>query len=181
MSGKLDQSLDEILSTQRRNAGQRRPVRRSTGHPAAKPAPVGGIRKTAKPTRNSAVKPGGAKTGGVIGESKVVVSNLVRTSPPLRAPLPDESFQITNCQTSRRTCLRPRSRYVSDEAIPASGTFVDASCRIPYRRRYRTRFEKTKWPFPTCPPAVARPDASPPHLPPPDGSATVLYPSLLGG
>lgn len=78
MSGKLDQSLDEILSTQRRNAaGRRRSMRRPAGQPA-KAAPVGGIQKTAKPVRGNAAKPAPTKANGVIGESKIVVSNLVR-------------------------------------------------------------------------------------------------------
>ncbi len=78
MSGKLDQSLDEILSTQRRNASRRRVPRRSAGN-AVKPSPVGGIHKNAKPARGNTTKPTGARIAGLIGESKVVVSNLVCT------------------------------------------------------------------------------------------------------
>ncbi|AEO61671.1 hypothetical protein MYCTH_2316574 [Thermothelomyces thermophilus ATCC 42464] len=77
MSGKLDQSLDEILSSQRRNQqGRRRSARRSAG--AAKPAataPAGGIQKNSKPARG-ANKPTPAKGVGLTGESKIVVSNL---------------------------------------------------------------------------------------------------------
>jgi hypothetical protein len=76
MSGKLDQSLDEILSSQRKTAGHRRPARRSAGRPAAT-APVGGVQKTSKPVRNNAAKPAPAKTARAAGESKVIVSNLV--------------------------------------------------------------------------------------------------------
>ncbi|KAI0013217.1 RNA recognition domain-containing protein [Xylariaceae sp. FL0662B] len=78
MSGKLDQSLDEILSTQRRGAsgrGGRRSVRRSAGRPATT-APVGGVQKTSKQPRAAAAKQAPAKTAGGSGESKVVVSNL---------------------------------------------------------------------------------------------------------
>ncbi|KAJ9149264.1 mRNA export protein mlo3 [Pleurostoma richardsiae] len=75
MSGKLDQSLDEILSSQRKTAGHRRPARRSAGRPAAT-APVGGVQKTSKPVRNNAAKPAPAKTARAAGESKVIVSNL---------------------------------------------------------------------------------------------------------
>lgn len=79
MSGKLDQSLDEILSTRRQSArgrgrGRRVPnPARSNGATVA--APVGGIKKNSKVTR------GGARavpTGPAVGvESKIIVSNLV--------------------------------------------------------------------------------------------------------
>ncbi|KAI8634220.1 RNA recognition domain-containing protein [Xylariaceae sp. FL1651] len=76
MSGKLDQSLDEILSTQRRVAGgRRRSQRRSAGRPTTA-APVGGVQKTSKQPRNAATKQAPAKAAGGNGESKVVVSNL---------------------------------------------------------------------------------------------------------
>ncbi|KAI1210279.1 RNA recognition domain-containing protein [Annulohypoxylon truncatum] len=78
MSGKLDQSLDEIVSTQRRVGGGGRggrPQRRSVGR-AAKAAPVGGVQKTPKLTRAAAAKQNTAKAAGGNGESKVVVSNL---------------------------------------------------------------------------------------------------------
>ncbi|KAH8899606.1 hypothetical protein GQ53DRAFT_816728 [Thozetella sp. PMI_491] len=77
MSGKLDQSLDEILSTQRKNAtGRRRSTRRTatTTRPAAAPAPAGGIQKN-KATRTTA-KGAPARAAGASGESKIVVSNL---------------------------------------------------------------------------------------------------------
>ncbi|OTB03398.1 hypothetical protein M426DRAFT_12549 [Hypoxylon sp. CI-4A] len=75
MSGKLDQSLDEILSTQRRAGGaRRRNPRRSAGRTATA-APVGGVQKTSKP-RAAVGKQIPAKAAGGNGESKVVVSNL---------------------------------------------------------------------------------------------------------
>lgn len=78
MSGKLDQSLDEILTSQRRNQqGRRRSTRRAAG--AAKPAPTapaGGIQKNTK-TARGANKPTPTKGAGLTGESKIVVSNLV--------------------------------------------------------------------------------------------------------
>lgn len=75
-SGKLDQSLDEILSGQRR-ANRGRGTRRTSGGGRPTPAaPAGGIQKN-KPGRN-ATKPTPAKgSSGVVGESKIVVSNLV--------------------------------------------------------------------------------------------------------
>ncbi|KAI0198750.1 hypothetical protein F4808DRAFT_250589 [Astrocystis sublimbata] len=75
-SGKLDQPLDEIISTQRRSVGGRRgSQRRSVGRPAAA-APVGGVQKTARQPRNAATKQAPAKAAAGNGESKVVVSNL---------------------------------------------------------------------------------------------------------
>ncbi|KAK7453710.1 RNA recognition domain-containing protein [Colletotrichum acutatum] len=79
MSGKLDQSLDEILSTQRRSAGGpgRRSQRRSTGGRPAAAAPVGGVQKTSRPARGTAAsKPNAAKPAQGSGDSKVIVSNL---------------------------------------------------------------------------------------------------------
>lgn len=77
MSGKLDQSLDEILSNQRRAAGQqrRRSTRRviTTSRPTPT-APAGGIHK-ARPLRNAS-KSAPAKAFGAVGESKIMVSNL---------------------------------------------------------------------------------------------------------
>ncbi|KAI9744834.1 MAG: hypothetical protein M1818_001759 [Claussenomyces sp. TS43310] len=76
MSGKLDQSLDEILSTQRRGTRSRRGARRAvSGRAAAVVAPVGGVKKSVKPVKGAgkAVPTGPAN---VSGDSKVVVSNL---------------------------------------------------------------------------------------------------------
>ncbi|KAK0705310.1 hypothetical protein B0H67DRAFT_379205 [Lasiosphaeris hirsuta] len=76
MSGKLDQSLDEILSTQRRNATKRRSTRRTAiGNRPAPTAPAGGIHKKPQPTRNGP-KPTPSKSSGLTGESKINVSNL---------------------------------------------------------------------------------------------------------
>ncbi|KAI1279752.1 hypothetical protein F5Y07DRAFT_32637 [Xylaria sp. FL0933] len=75
-SGKLDQPLDEIISTQRRAVGgRRRSQRRTSGRPVAA-APVGGVQKTSRQPRNAATKQAPAKAAGGNGESKVVVSNL---------------------------------------------------------------------------------------------------------
>ncbi len=80
MSGKLDQSLDEILSTRRQTArrgrGRRAPVAgRANGATAS--APVGGIKKTTKPTRTSGKASVPTGPAGGSGESKIIVSNLV--------------------------------------------------------------------------------------------------------
>lgn len=77
MSGKLDQTLDEILSSQRRDRNRRRSRRSSGAKATTNNAPAGGVQKSSKAARNAA-KPTPAKTGGLTGESKIVVSNLVR-------------------------------------------------------------------------------------------------------
>ena len=81
MSGKIDKSLDEILSDTRQRGGRRRSQRRAAGRPAAAP-PVGGVQKTAKPTRGGAAKVAGAKGAAPSGDSKVIVSNLVSFGQP---------------------------------------------------------------------------------------------------
>ncbi|KAI1506485.1 RNA recognition domain-containing protein [Biscogniauxia marginata] len=76
MSGKLDQPLDEIISSQRRAVGgRRRSQRRPAGRPATT-APVGGVQKTSRQNRATTSKQTPAKAAGGNGESKVVVSNL---------------------------------------------------------------------------------------------------------
>ncbi len=77
MSGKLDQSLEEIASTQKRGAGRRRnPARRAAGRPAPA-APVGGIKKNIKPARGAGGKAAPLKATPINSESKIIVSNLV--------------------------------------------------------------------------------------------------------
>lgn len=79
MSEKLDQSLDEILSTRRKSARRGGRVGRRTPNPTkATVAPIGGIKKNTKAARG-AVKTGvsnGPPAGS--GDSKIIVSNLVR-------------------------------------------------------------------------------------------------------
>lgn len=87
MSGKLDQSLDEILSNQRRSQqGRRRSQRRTAGtNRPTTTAPAGGIQKNTKAARTAA-KPTPAKGAGLTDESKIMVSNLVsRFSPGYRS------------------------------------------------------------------------------------------------
>ncbi|OAA67227.1 RNA annealing protein [Niveomyces insectorum RCEF 264] len=74
MSAKLDQTLDEILSNQRKNAGRRRSTRRTSG--TAKPPPAGGVQKNTRPARGASTKTAPTKPSGIVGESKIVVSNL---------------------------------------------------------------------------------------------------------
>jgi len=80
MSGKLDQSLDEILSTQRRSAvrgkGGRRVRRGNQAGRTAPAAPVGGVKKNPKQAKG-AVKAIPTGPSGGSGESRIQVSNLV--------------------------------------------------------------------------------------------------------
>lgn len=79
MSGKLDQSLDEITSARRRGNRNARGGRRSTRPaprqaPAVPAAPVGGIKKNVK-ARGGAKVPTGPSSAK--GDSKILISNLV--------------------------------------------------------------------------------------------------------
>lgn len=81
MSGKLDQSLDEILSTRRKTAGRRGRGGRRVGNvtKATTAAPAGGIQKNTRGAKTAPAKgpvPSGPAAGS--GESKIIVSNLVR-------------------------------------------------------------------------------------------------------
>lgn len=81
MSGKLDQSLDEILSTRRKTAGRRGRAGRRVGNgtKVATATPAGGIQKNTRSAKTAPEKgavPSGPAAGG--GESKIIVSNLVR-------------------------------------------------------------------------------------------------------
>ncbi|ROV97755.1 hypothetical protein VMCG_07412 [Cytospora schulzeri] len=73
MSGKVDQSLDEIISTQK--SGNRRSSARKPARPASK-APVGGVHKNTKPARGTGAKHAPARGAKNTGESKIIVSNL---------------------------------------------------------------------------------------------------------
>lgn len=82
MSGKLDQSLDEIVSTQRKAGGRRggrNTTRRASGRTTTV-APVGGVQKNSKKPQTAA-KQAPAKAAAGPGDSKVVVSNLVCKNP----------------------------------------------------------------------------------------------------
>lgn len=112
-AGKLDRSLDEILKDRRANARRPRRARPANGAKAAAPAaaPVGGVKKTTKPTKSAgkAAIPTGPSSGS--GESKIIVSNLVR-------PLNKEGAKqpmLTYC--SRWMSPSLRSRYVKVRRI----------------------------------------------------------------
>lgn len=78
MSEKLDQSLDEILSTRRKTARRGgRGGRRAPNPSKATVAPIGGIKKNTRVARGSVKTgvPSGPSAGS--GDSKIIVSNLV--------------------------------------------------------------------------------------------------------
>lgn len=80
MSGKLDQSLDDILSSRPRGGrGGRRGGRRAptAATRASTRAPAGGVQKSTKATKGTAkaAAPNGPAAG--TGDSKIIVSNLV--------------------------------------------------------------------------------------------------------
>lgn len=82
MSGKLDQSLDEILSSRRHSArrGGRGANRNTNASKRNVAPPVGGVKKNHTTTRNARgagrqVVPSGPADGA--GVSKIIVSNLV--------------------------------------------------------------------------------------------------------
>ena len=81
MSGRLDQSLDSIIDSQKKakRDGQRRG--RKPGK-TARAAPVGGVKKAVKPVK-SAVKPSGA-VPVPMQPSKIVISGLVSRPAILR-------------------------------------------------------------------------------------------------
>lgn len=83
MSGNLDKSLDEILSTRRNTARRGRARRAPNATRKTTAAPVGGVSKAArnapKPAGKSSV-PSGQASGN--GESKIIVSNLVSSPHP---------------------------------------------------------------------------------------------------
>jgi THO complex subunit 4 len=81
MSTKLDKPLDEIVTAQRRNSVRRRSLRRTTAGRPTTTAPAGGVQKTAaRANRGAAAKATPAKAAVAHGDSKVIVSNLVRCS-----------------------------------------------------------------------------------------------------
>ena len=100
MSEKLDQSLDEILSTRRHSARRGGRGGRRTTNPAkaTATAPVGGIKKSTKTARGNvrAVVPSGPAAGN--GDSKIIVSNLVSGTFSLHLPI----FLLTLHIASRR-------------------------------------------------------------------------------
>ena len=73
MSGRLDQSLDSIIDSQKK--AKREARRRKVGKSTGATAPVGGVKKATKPVK-SAIKPAAGSTAQA-RSSKIVVSGLV--------------------------------------------------------------------------------------------------------
>lgn len=79
MSGKLDKSLDEIISTQRRTSVRGRSTRRTRRPGATKPAavaPVGGIKKNPRQVKGAAKAVPTGPSGGN-SEGRILVSGFV--------------------------------------------------------------------------------------------------------
>lgn len=74
MSGKLDQSLDDILKTNRAAKRRGRRVKPTKTTAVTATAPAGGIKKSTKVPKNAKVAPG---SGPGPKESKIQVSGLV--------------------------------------------------------------------------------------------------------
>lgn len=112
MSGKLDQSLDDIVSSHRRGPGRGPRGRRSgpTRSAATKStaAPVGGIKKNTTKAAKPVIK--GAPTGpsGVSGNSRIIISGLVSTQ--VNQLLHHANFR------SPRMSMAHSLRYVVDQA-----------------------------------------------------------------
>ena len=81
MSTKLDKSLDDILSTRKvaaKTAGRRGGRARRVPRAAAAPAPAGGVQKKTKATNGTTKGAVPSGPAGASGDSKIIVSNLVR-------------------------------------------------------------------------------------------------------
>ncbi|KAH8597886.1 putative mRNA export protein mlo3 [Bisporella sp. PMI_857] len=77
MSAKLDQSLDEILSTTRRSTVRGANKSRRGGKPRAAAPPVGGVRKASQQQKPAKATPTAPSAAGKLGgESKIQISGL---------------------------------------------------------------------------------------------------------
>jgi len=95
MSGKLDKSLDEIISTQRRTSGRgrggpRRSRRTTAGKPVAV-APVGGIKKNPKQTKGTTNTVPTGPSGRAV-EGRILVSGFPKD---INEPMIKEYFAKT--------------------------------------------------------------------------------------
>ena len=76
-TGKLDQSLDDILKTTRSSTRRGRGARRGAGRPTTTQAPVGGVHKATRQNKQNKAVPTAPAASGAGGESKIMISNLV--------------------------------------------------------------------------------------------------------
>jgi len=105
MASKLDQSLDTIMTDNRKNNR-----RRSSRHAnKTKAAPVGGIQKTGKPAKPARpTQPAATSSASKPGPAKIMISGLVSTSHVF-----PQTFTDTLC--SLKTLENPTCRYVHRE------------------------------------------------------------------
>lgn len=98
-TGKLDQSLDDILKTRRQSTRRGRgPRRAGPGRPAVSEAPVGGVQKHTKSAKPAKAIPTGPAASGS-GESKIMISNL---------PLDVEESQLKDYFTTAVNVGKPK-------------------------------------------------------------------------
>ena len=94
MSARLDKSLDEIISTQRRSSSRGGRGRRGGRTAPAATAPVGGVKKNPKHIK-AAIKNAPTGPSGTTSEGKILVSGFVSI--------------ITTCSVSRMlTLVQPK-------------------------------------------------------------------------
>lgn len=118
-TGKLDQSLDEIMKDGGSTRGRGRGIRRNNPRRAApgaklNTAPAGGISKSNRPVKGARSAPTGpALATPISGESKIIVSGLVC----LRSCI--AIAHLLTASHSPKMSMRPRSRYVERSEIQA--------------------------------------------------------------
>ncbi|EXJ76791.1 uncharacterized protein A1O5_01299 [Cladophialophora psammophila CBS 110553] len=96
MSGRLDQSLDSIIDSQKK--AKREARRRKVGKSTGPTAPVGGVKKATKPAK-SAIKPS-AGAAAQSRPSKIVVSGLLTLTAAIRRQRsPDQGMLIKRLST----------------------------------------------------------------------------------
>lgn len=96
MAARLDKSLDEIISTQRRSSSRGGRGRRGGRTAPAATAPVGGVKKNPKHVKG-AVKNAPTGPSGSTGEGKILVSgfvSIITTCPVSHVLIPGQPKDI---------------------------------------------------------------------------------------
>lgn len=132
-SNKMEQSLDDILKASKTSRRGRSSRRSGAGRPAAAPAPVGGVAKSTKQGKPAKAAPA-APAAILAGETKIMVSNLVRFP-----PVHHTGALLT--RTSQGTLTKSNSRYVRPMQVfeptllaSANTTECDTTNRARFRR-----------------------------------------------